>query len=163
MSSICVCLALAALTEFGSEYPLWPIPLRGETFYSLSETMLMERSTLWSSTWRSATWKDRPRVMPTDTLTCQELVELVTDYLEGALRPTERARFEAHIAQCQHCPNYLDQMRTTIRLLGRMTTESLSPAARHELLARFFSLTQLTVTLGPVNGQISGNNLSDDQ
>jgi hypothetical protein len=44
-----------------------------------------------------------------------------------------------------------------------MIIESLSPAARHELLARFFSLTQLTVTFGPIDGQISGNNLSDDQ
>jgi anti-sigma factor RsiW len=55
--------------------------------------------------------------MPPGTLTCQELVELVTDYLEGALSPGERARFEAHVAQCKHCPTYLDQMRTTIRLL----------------------------------------------
>ena len=75
--------------------------------------------------------------MPTDTLTCQELVELVTDYLEGGLRPAERARFEAHIAQCKHCRTYLDQMRTTIRLLGKLTKESLSPEAQHELLARF--------------------------
>ena len=75
--------------------------------------------------------------MPTETLTCQELVELVTNYLEGGLRPAERVRFETHIAQCQHCSTYLDQMRTTIRLLGKLTSESLSPAARHELLARF--------------------------
>ena len=75
--------------------------------------------------------------MPAETLTCQELVELVTDYLEGVLRPAERARFETHIAQCDHCSAYLDQMQTTIRLLGKLTTESLSPAARHELLARF--------------------------
>ena len=75
--------------------------------------------------------------MPTETLTCQELVELVTNYLEGVLRPAERARFEAHIAQCQHCSTYLDQIRTTIRLVGTLTTESLSPAAEHELLARF--------------------------
>ena len=85
----------------------------------------------------SAIWKHRPRVMPTETLTCQELVELVTDYLEQALSSTERARFEAHIAQCQHCPTYLDQMRTTIRILGKLTTNSLSPAAQHELLACF--------------------------
>jgi anti-sigma factor RsiW len=75
--------------------------------------------------------------MPTDTLTCQELVELVTDYLEGALRPTERARFETHITQCQHCSTHLDQMRMTIRLLGKLTTEALSPVACHELLAHF--------------------------
>ena len=80
---------------------------------------------------------DRPRVMPTETLTCQELVELVTDYLEGDLRPAERVRFETHIAQCEHCRTYLDQMRTTIRLLGKLTSESLSPAVQQELLARF--------------------------
>jgi anti-sigma factor RsiW len=75
--------------------------------------------------------------MPTETLTCQELVELVTDYLEGGLGPAERARFEAHLVQCQHCPTYLDQMRITIQLVGKLTKESMSPAARHELLARF--------------------------
>ena len=75
--------------------------------------------------------------MPTETLTCQELVELVTDYLEGILRPAERARFEAHIAHCEHCSMYLDQMRTTIRLVGTLTSESLSPATQKELLARF--------------------------
>jgi anti-sigma factor RsiW len=75
--------------------------------------------------------------MPSETLTCQELVELVTDYLEGALRPTERARFETHIAQCSYCPTYLDQVRTTIRLLGKLSTGALSPATRHELLIHF--------------------------
>ena len=75
--------------------------------------------------------------MPTDTLTCQELIELVTGYLEGVLKPAERARFEAYIAQCQHCSTYLDQMRTTIRLVATLTTESLPRAAQHELLARF--------------------------
>jgi anti-sigma factor RsiW len=65
------------------------------------------------------------------------LVELVTDYLEGILRPADRARFETHIAQCKHCRIYLDQMRTTIRLVGTLTSESLSPAAQHELLAHF--------------------------
>ena len=75
--------------------------------------------------------------MPSETLTCQELVELVTNYLEGALSPAERMRFEAHVGQCSHCPTYLDQMRTTIRLLGKLTTEAVSPAARHKLLVRF--------------------------
>jgi predicted anti-sigma-YlaC factor YlaD len=65
------------------------------------------------------------------------LVELVTDYLEGVLRPADRARLEAHIAHCEYCRTYLDQMRTTIRLLGKLTTESLSPVAQHELLTRF--------------------------
>jgi anti-sigma factor RsiW len=51
-----------------------------------------------------------------DDLTCQELVELVTDYLEDALPAPERARFEAHVAGCEACATYLAQMRATIRL-----------------------------------------------
>jgi anti-sigma factor RsiW len=51
-------------------------------------------------------------------LSCQELVELVTDYLEGALAPGERARFEAHVAECPGCERYVEQMATTIALAG---------------------------------------------
>lgn len=51
-----------------------------------------------------------------DELTCQELVELVTDYFEGKLPPEQRARFEAHVAECPGCQIYLEQMRTTIVL-----------------------------------------------
>jgi anti-sigma factor RsiW len=53
-----------------------------------------------------------------EDLSCQELVELVTDYLEGALAPEERERFEAHVADCPGCDLYLEQMRTTIALAG---------------------------------------------
>jgi anti-sigma factor RsiW len=55
--------------------------------------------------------------MIADELTCQELVELVTDYLEGALPPAERERFDAHLEACEGCPRHLEQMRTTIRLV----------------------------------------------
>ena len=55
--------------------------------------------------------------MLSQDLTCQQLVELVTDYLEDALGPRERARFEAHVAGCEGCDAYLDQMRATIALL----------------------------------------------
>jgi anti-sigma factor RsiW len=51
-----------------------------------------------------------------EDLSCQELVELVTDYLDGALAPAERARFDAHLADCTGCDRYLAQMRTTIAL-----------------------------------------------
>ena len=51
-------------------------------------------------------------------LTCQQLVELVTDYLEDALGPADRARFEAHVAGCPGCDAYLGQMRTTIEAVG---------------------------------------------
>jgi anti-sigma factor RsiW len=51
-----------------------------------------------------------------EDLSCRELVELVTDYLEGAMAPEERARFDAHLAGCPGCDRYLEQMRTTIEL-----------------------------------------------
>ena len=70
-------------------------------------------------------------------LTCQELVELVTDYLEGALPAGERARFDRHIAGCPHCTTYLEQMRITIRTLGRLPEESIPPDVREQLLEAF--------------------------
>jgi len=53
----------------------------------------------------------------TTDLTCRELVELVTDYLEGTLPERERARFEAHLGECEACVAYVEQMRTTVRLI----------------------------------------------
>lgn len=70
-------------------------------------------------------------------LSCRELVELVTDYLEGALDRRARSRFDRHIAGCPHCTEYLAQMRETIRLTGTLTEEQLDPRARDELLAVF--------------------------
>ena len=70
-------------------------------------------------------------------LPCQELVELVTDYLEDRLPPLERKRFEAHLAECEACRAYLEQFRATIRALGRLPEESLSPEARTALLTAF--------------------------
>jgi anti-sigma factor RsiW len=58
--------------------------------------------------------------MTAEELTCQELVGLVTDYLEEALTPEERGRFEAHLPRCPHCRLYLEQMRQTIAALGRI-------------------------------------------
>ncbi len=72
-----------------------------------------------------------------DELSCRELVELVTDYLENALSPAERARFEEHLITCPGCQTYLEQMRQTIDVLGRVTEESLEPAARDQLLDLF--------------------------
>ena len=73
----------------------------------------------------------------TRDLTCQEMVELVTDYVEGVLSARDRARFERHIAGCPHCTIYLEQMRITIRTLGRLPEETVSPDAREELLGAF--------------------------
>ena len=70
-------------------------------------------------------------------LTCQELVELVSDYLEGALPPEDRQRFEEHLAGCDDCRTYLDQMRRTIAALGALTEAAVSPEARDELLRLF--------------------------
>jgi anti-sigma factor RsiW len=65
-------------------------------------------------------------------LVCQEMVELITDYLEGALTPSQRRRFEAHLAGCEHCTEYLRQMRVTIQLTGRLRAEDLTAAMRDE-------------------------------
>ncbi|MDP9243334.1 MAG: zf-HC2 domain-containing protein [Actinomycetota bacterium] len=74
-----------------------------------------------------------------ETISCQELVELVTAYLEGALPDGERTRFEEHAAGCDGCTAYLEQMRTTIRLTGMLSPESLSPEAETALLGAFSS------------------------
>jgi anti-sigma factor RsiW len=63
---------------------------------------------------------------------CQEVVELVTDYLEGALSRRDRRRFEHHIAGCPHCTAYLEQMRETLRLTGELVPEDLSPEMHRE-------------------------------
>ena len=70
-------------------------------------------------------------------LVCKELVELVTDYLEGRLSRRDRKRFERHIGMCDGCTNYLEQMRRTIAATGRLTEESIPVHARDELLATF--------------------------
>jgi anti-sigma factor RsiW len=72
-----------------------------------------------------------------DQLSCQELVELVTAYLDHALPAADRARFEAHIAGCDGCTGYLEQIRVTIALTGRLVPEQLDPAAEAALLDAF--------------------------
>jgi anti-sigma factor RsiW len=64
---------------------------------------------------------------------CKELVELITEYLEGELGAADQARFEQHIAGCDACTAYLEQMRETIAALGRIPPETLSPEAEREL------------------------------
>jgi anti-sigma factor RsiW len=68
-----------------------------------------------------------------DELACQQVVEMVTDYLEGALSRAQRRRLEAHLAGCEHCSEYLNQIRATIRLTGRLQSEDLTPEMREEL------------------------------
>ena len=74
-----------------------------------------------------------------EAFSCQELVELVTDYLEGALAPADVRRFEDHIAGCDGCTEYLMQFRRTIQLTGTLTPEDLTPAAESALLGVFRS------------------------
>jgi anti-sigma factor RsiW len=70
-------------------------------------------------------------------LTCQEMVELVTDYLEGRMDDATRERFEAHVAECAACTLYIEQMRMTITAIGHIPAETISPEAEQELLAAF--------------------------
>jgi anti-sigma factor RsiW len=70
-------------------------------------------------------------------LTCQQMTELVTAYLEGALPWSDRFRFQLHLGTCRHCRRYLRQMRTTVRLLGRVPAEPVPDAVMQSLLAQF--------------------------
>jgi anti-sigma factor RsiW len=65
------------------------------------------------------------------------LVELVTDYLEGALSPTETAQFEQHIALCAPCHEFVEQMRRTIAVTGRLPSAELAPTQRTRLVELF--------------------------
>ena len=78
-------------------------------------------------------------MIDTEAFSCQELVELVTDYLEGALSPGDLRRFEEHISVCDACTEYLRQLRETIRVVGMITPDDLTPEAEGELLAVFSS------------------------
>ena len=69
---------------------------------------------------------------------CQEMIEVVTNYLDDALPPDERQRFERHLSYCAGCNTYVEQMRETIRQTGVVPgEESLSPALREEIVAQF--------------------------
>lgn len=70
-------------------------------------------------------------------MTCEDLVELVTDYLEGSLDPDDMRRFDDHIANCPGCTAYLDQIREVVRQAGELQGFDLSPAAREALMRAF--------------------------
>jgi hypothetical protein len=72
-----------------------------------------------------------------EALSCQELVELVTDYFEGALDERGRLAFEAHLAVCDGCSVYVEQLHRTIRLTGTLRAEDVSPGAEATLLQAF--------------------------
>jgi len=71
---------------------------------------------------------------------CRELVELLTDYLEGALPPDEVATIDAHLADCDACRTYLDQLRATMTALGTVPVETVSAATTDAVLAAFTRL-----------------------
>lgn len=68
---------------------------------------------------------------------CREMVELITDYLEGGLPRSERRRFKRHLDACEGCTAYVKQMRQTIDLVGRIEPAELTPAARDAMLHTF--------------------------
>lgn len=70
-------------------------------------------------------------------MACRELVEALTDYLEGRLPPRDAARLEEHLEDCVYCAEYLRQMRQTIASLGQVSQESLAAEKREQLLAAF--------------------------
>ena len=72
-----------------------------------------------------------------EEITCRELVELMTDYLEGAMAPEDRSRFEEHLSICDGCTNYLGQLRETIRIAGMLTEEQIPDEQKRSLLMAF--------------------------
>ena len=72
-----------------------------------------------------------------ENISCQEVVELVTDYLEGALSPADVARFEHHLTICDGCAFYVEQIRMTIEAVGRIGEEDVPPEIRDGLVAAF--------------------------
>jgi anti-sigma factor RsiW len=76
----------------------------------------------------------RLRLRPRHSLVCRQAVELVTDYLEGALSQTQRRRFEVHLTRCPDCPEYLAQMRAVITLTGIITLDDMTPRMRGEFI-----------------------------
>lgn len=75
-----------------------------------------------------------------EALVCREFVELVTDYLEGTLPDTERVRFEAHLAECEGCTGYLEDMRRMVDSMSELPNPPVDPATRDALLRAFRDL-----------------------
>lgn len=82
-------------------------------------------------------WRTPMRNDSQQEMACQELVEVITDYLEGTLQASDRERFEAHLLVCAACREYVEQMRVVIRLSGSLSAETIEPATRDSLLRAF--------------------------
>jgi predicted anti-sigma-YlaC factor YlaD len=76
-------------------------------------------------------------VTAVDEMTCQELTELLTDYLEGAMPPDQAALLEAHLEVCEGCVNYISQMSQTLRTLRRLRADSVEATAPPQLVEAF--------------------------
>jgi anti-sigma factor RsiW len=81
--------------------------------------------------------RDAVDELPAPRLTCREVVELLSDYLEDMLPARERARVQAHLATCPECAAYLEQLRTTIGALGRLREQDVPPPLLARLMAAF--------------------------
>jgi anti-sigma factor RsiW len=75
--------------------------------------------------------------MTPSPIDCNELVELVTAYLDGSLDLEDRARFDAHLLECDGCENYLQQFRATVSTVGKIPIDELDPAFRSRLVSAF--------------------------
>ena len=73
----------------------------------------------------------------TQGLVCKEVVELITDYLEGVLLPEKRAQLEEHVAGCPGCTNYIEQVRLTFVMLHSLAQEPVFPETKEDLLEVF--------------------------
>jgi anti-sigma factor RsiW len=75
-------------------------------------------------------------------LTCRQVIEIISDYLEDTLPPGDRRRVEEHLAACEGCTNYLEQMRETIRITGMLTEEQVPDEQKRQLLRAFRTWTR---------------------
>jgi anti-sigma factor RsiW len=85
-------------------------------------------------------WRRRRHDHAVDPLVCQEFVELVTDYLEGTLPASDRIRFEAHLAECDGCAGYLEDMRRLVGSLNEIVEPPPDPQTREALLRAYRDL-----------------------
>jgi len=99
--------------------------------------LLHPRPRSYSAVTRRQGWDQLMALFRRKTLVCRQAVELVTDYLEGALSGRDRARFESHLAGCPHCSECLAQIRETLATLDAIEPESLEPEMRDELVSLY--------------------------
>jgi predicted anti-sigma-YlaC factor YlaD len=86
---------------------------------------------------RASTKKKQQQVIYPGGIPCQEVVELITGYLEDTLLPEKRAQIDEHLASCDGCSNYLEQVRLTISMLHNLAREPSFPETREDLLNVF--------------------------